>query len=93
MKIHFNVCVNGNNDRRKPSKPSLGVRGFWWVAFTAILGVAVNQNAYFAGIDLSSSSMASATTNLVPAVTFIISIIVGLVHNIIFISICMVILF
>ncbi|KAG5389994.1 hypothetical protein BRARA_H01498 [Brassica rapa] len=50
---------------RKPSKPSLGVRGFWWVAFTAILGVAVNQNAYFAGIDLSSSSMASATTNLV----------------------------
>ncbi|CAN7033047.1 unnamed protein product [Brassica rapa subsp. trilocularis] len=49
---------------RKPSKPSLGVRGFWWVAFTAILGVAVNQNAYFAGIDLSSSSMASATTNL-----------------------------
>nr|VDD05292.1 unnamed protein product [Brassica rapa] len=62
---------------RKPSKPSLGVRGFWWVAFTAILGVAVNQNAYFAGIDLSSSSMASATTNLVPAVTFIISIIVG----------------
>ncbi|KAJ4880457.1 WAT1-related protein [Raphanus sativus] len=62
---------------RKASKPSLGVRGFWWVAFTAVVGVTVNQNAYFAGIDLSSSSMASATTNLVPAVTFIISIIVG----------------
>ncbi|KAG2256488.1 hypothetical protein Bca52824_075782 [Brassica carinata] len=41
---------------RKASKPSLGVRGFWWVAFTAVIG-----------IDLSSSSMASATTNLVPA--------------------------
>ena len=43
------VCdffVNGNN-RRKASKPSLGVRGFWWVAFTAVIGVTVNQNAYF----------------------------------------------
>ncbi|KAL0650904.1 hypothetical protein Bca4012_093595 [Brassica carinata] len=32
---------------RKASKPSLGVRGFWWVAFTAVIGVTVNQNAYF----------------------------------------------
>ncbi|CAN8230227.1 unnamed protein product [Cochlearia groenlandica] len=62
---------------RKESKPSLGMRGFWWVALTAVIGVSVNQNAYFAGIDLSSSSMATAMTNLMPAVTFIISIIVG----------------
>ncbi|VVB15752.1 unnamed protein product [Arabis nemorensis] len=62
---------------RKESKPSLGVRGFWWVAFTAVIGVTVNQNAYFAGIDLSSSSMACAMTNLIPAVTFIISFFVG----------------
>ncbi|KAL1203131.1 WAT1-related protein [Cardamine amara subsp. amara] len=62
---------------RKENKPSLGVRGFWWVAFTAVIGVSVNQNAYFKGIDLSSSSMACAMTNLIPAVTFIISIIVG----------------
>ncbi|KFK28880.1 hypothetical protein AALP_AA7G060000 [Arabis alpina] len=62
---------------RKENKPSLGVRGLWWVAFTAVIGVSVNQNAYFAGIDLSSSSMACAMTNLIPAVTFIISIIVG----------------
>ncbi|KAG2248358.1 hypothetical protein Bca52824_087986 [Brassica carinata] len=47
-----------------------------WVALTAF-GVTVNQNAYFKGIDLSSSSMACAMTNLIPAVTFIISIIVG----------------
>ncbi|CAH8275095.1 unnamed protein product [Arabidopsis lyrata] len=62
---------------RKENKPSLGVRGFWWVALTAFIGVTVNQNAYFKGIDLSSSSMACAMTNLIPAVTFIISIIVG----------------
>lgn len=47
------------------------------MAFTAVIGVSVNQNAYFKGIDLSSSSMACAMTNLIPAVTFIISIIVG----------------
>ncbi|EOA16883.1 hypothetical protein CARUB_v10005119mg [Capsella rubella] len=62
---------------RKQDKPSLGVRGFWWVALTAVIGVTVNQNAYFKGIDLSSSAMACAMTNLIPAVTFIISIIVG----------------
>uniref|UniRef100_A0A1J3JPZ9 WAT1-related protein n=1 Tax=Noccaea caerulescens TaxID=107243 RepID=A0A1J3JPZ9_NOCCA len=61
----------------KESIPSLGVRGFWWVAFTAVFGVTVTQNAYFAGIDFSSSSMACAMTNLIPAVTFIISLIVG----------------
>ncbi|WZY69849.1 hypothetical protein YC2023_002089 [Brassica napus] len=61
----------------KANKPSLGIRGFWWVALTAFFGVTVNQNAYFKGIDLSSSSMACAMTNLIPAVTFIISIIVG----------------
>ena len=49
------------------------------MALTAFFGVTVNQNAYFKGIDLSSSSMACAMTNLIPAVTFIISIIVGLV--------------
>ncbi|KAH0863480.1 hypothetical protein HID58_080691 [Brassica napus] len=53
---------------RKASKPSLGVRGFWWVAFTAVIGVTESERLFFAGIDLSSSSMASATTNLVPAV-------------------------
>lgn len=78
--------VNGKY-RRKENKPSLGVRGFWWVALTAFIGVTVNQNAYFKGIDLSSSSMACAMTNLIPAVTFIISIIVGSVlSSYIFIS-------
>jgi len=51
------------------------------VALTAVIGVTVNQNAYFKGIDLSSSSMACAMTNLIPAVTFIISIIVGYVSS------------
>ncbi|XP_019089624.1 PREDICTED: WAT1-related protein At4g28040-like isoform X1 [Camelina sativa] len=62
---------------KKENKPSLGLRGFWWVTLTAVFGVTVNQNAYFNGLDLSSSSMACAMTNLIPAVTFIISVIVG----------------
>ncbi|XP_010448038.1 PREDICTED: WAT1-related protein At4g28040-like isoform X3 [Camelina sativa] len=62
---------------KKENKPCLGVRGYWWVALTAVIGVTVNQNAYFKGLDLSSSSMACAMTNLIPAVTFIISVIVG----------------
>ncbi|XP_019088532.1 PREDICTED: WAT1-related protein At4g28040-like [Camelina sativa] len=61
----------------KENKPCLGARGCWWVALTAVIGVTVNQNAYFKGLDLSSSSMACAMTNLIPAVTFIISVIVG----------------
>ncbi|CAF2107390.1 unnamed protein product [Brassica napus] len=62
---------------RKASKPSLGVRGFWWVAFTAVIGVTESERLFFAGIDLSSSSMASATTNLVPAVISILMHIYG----------------
>ncbi|KAF3574443.1 hypothetical protein F2Q69_00060430 [Brassica cretica] len=53
---------------RKASKPSLGVRGFWWVAFTAVIGVT----------GLTCLLHPWLLTNLVPAVTFIISIIVGL---------------
>ncbi|CAN7057119.1 unnamed protein product [Brassica oleracea var. botrytis] len=71
---------------RKASKPSLEAFGGWlsgcyWCDCESsnclILLHVNNQNTYFAGIDLSSSSMASATTNIVPAVTFVISIIVG----------------
>lgn len=39
--------------------------------------VTMNQNVYFEGVFLVSSSMATAMTNLIPAVTFVIATIVG----------------
>lgn len=41
-----------------------------------------NQNAYFEGLYLSSSSAASAIVNLIPAITFVIAAIVGYVNSI-----------
>lgn len=39
--------------------------------------VTLNQNVYFEGLYLASSSMASAMSNLLPAVTFVITLAVG----------------
>ncbi|XP_060973919.1 WAT1-related protein At4g30420-like [Cannabis sativa] len=46
--------------------------------FIFLNSVAINQNIYFQGLLLSSSSMASAMANLVPAITFLIASIFGL---------------
>ncbi|KAH9654157.1 WAT1-related protein [Citrus sinensis] len=40
--------------------------------------VTINQNTYFEGLYLASSSMASAMGNLIPAITFVMASIVGL---------------
>lgn len=39
--------------------------------------VAINQNIYFEGIYLASSSMGSALFNLVPAITFVAAFVIG----------------
>ncbi|KAE8056121.1 hypothetical protein FH972_012916 [Carpinus fangiana] len=64
--------------RRKSSSCSLSLRSFSWIFLAALIGVAINQNIYFEGMYLVSSSMASAMGNLVPAVTFVIASIIGL---------------
>ncbi|KAL9399589.1 hypothetical protein Peur_008550 [Populus x canadensis] len=64
--------------RRSSSGFSLGLRSFAWIFAASLLGVTANQNAYFEGLYLSSSTAASALTNLMPAITFVMAAISGL---------------
>ncbi|KAL1816171.1 hypothetical protein DCAR_0520546 [Daucus carota subsp. sativus] len=64
--------------RSKTSKSGLGLRSFSLIFLASLIGVTLNQNVYFEGLYLASSSMASAMSNLLPAVTFVITLIVGL---------------
>ncbi|GLU10329.1 hypothetical protein SLE2022_271440 [Rubroshorea leprosula] len=65
--------------RRKNScRTNLGLKGFGWIFLASLIGVTANQNAYFEGIYRSSSTIASAMINLVPAVTFLLATFFGL---------------
>ncbi|GMY17337.1 WAT1-related protein At4g30420-like [Fagus crenata] len=66
--------------RRKSSKcsRSMDLRSFSLIFLTALIGVTINQNLYFEGVYLASSSIASAMGNLTPAVTFVLASIIGL---------------
>ncbi|XP_030509775.2 WAT1-related protein At4g30420 [Cannabis sativa] len=64
--------------RKKSGGSSMGLRSFGLIFLASLIGVAINQNIYFQGLYLASSSMASAMSNLVPAVTFLIAFILGL---------------
>lgn len=63
--------------RRGGNTCSLGWKNFWLIFLVSLVGVTVNQNVYFEGLYLASSSIASAMGNLVPAVTFVLAYIVG----------------
>ncbi|KAH9654160.1 WAT1-related protein [Citrus sinensis] len=69
--------------RKSSYRLSLGLRTFGWLFVASLIGVTANQNAYFEGLYLSSSTVASAMTNLMPAVTFVMAFIAGWekVHN------------
>ncbi|KAK6942371.1 EamA domain [Dillenia turbinata] len=57
---------------------SIGLRSFSLIFLCALIGVAINQNIYFEGMYLASSTMASASGNLIPAITFAMATIMGL---------------
>ncbi|OVA06907.1 Drug/metabolite transporter [Macleaya cordata] len=60
------------------SRSSLGMRSFSLIFVASLIGyVTINQNIYFEGLYLASSSIASAMGNLVPAITFLIAALVG----------------
>ncbi|PON56051.1 Plant-drug/metabolite exporter [Parasponia andersonii] len=63
---------------RNPNRTSLGLRSFSLIFVTSLIGVTANQNAYFEGLYLSSSTITTAMTNLLPAITFVMATIVGL---------------
>ncbi|KAF4373049.1 hypothetical protein G4B88_008842 [Cannabis sativa] len=64
--------------RKKSGGSSMGLRNFSLIFLVSLIGVAINENIYFQGLLLSSSSMASAMANLVPAITFLIASIFGM---------------
>ncbi|CAK9140293.1 unnamed protein product [Ilex paraguariensis] len=64
--------------RRNTNRCYLGWRSFGLIFFASLFGITANQNLYFEGLYLASSSTASAMINLIPAVTFVMASIVGL---------------
>ncbi|KAJ6914246.1 hypothetical protein NC651_016492 [Populus alba x Populus x berolinensis] len=64
--------------RRKSVGTSLGLRSFCLVFLASLIGVTINQNVFAEGLYLASSSMASAMGNLVPAITFVMAVALGL---------------
>ncbi|KAI3909584.1 hypothetical protein MKW98_014001 [Papaver atlanticum] len=63
--------------RKKPGT-ALGVRSFSLIFTASLIGVTMNQNIYFEGLYLTSSSIASAMGNLLPAITFLLAALIGL---------------
>ncbi|KAL6655546.1 hypothetical protein ACP70R_006372 [Stipagrostis hirtigluma subsp. patula] len=66
------------NRRKMKEMMSPGVVGFSLVFVASLIGATVNQSMYYQGVHLGSSSMATAMTNLIPAITFVMAASVGL---------------
>ncbi|XP_022929713.1 WAT1-related protein At4g30420-like isoform X2 [Cucurbita moschata] len=64
--------------RPKSRRLSLDLKSFSLIFLAALVGATMNQNVYFEGVFLAGSSMATAMTNLIPAVTFVIATMVGM---------------
>ncbi|EEF34167.1 Auxin-induced protein 5NG4, putative [Ricinus communis] len=64
--------------RRKPRMSSLGLKFFAWISLASLIGITANQNAYFEGLFLTSSTATTAMTNLIPAITFVMAAIFGM---------------
>ncbi|KAF5456915.1 hypothetical protein F2P56_026333 [Juglans regia] len=64
--------------RRNPGRISLGLKSFSLIFVASLVGVTANQNFYFEGLYLASSTAASATINLIPAITFVMATTVGM---------------
>ncbi|XP_051143242.1 WAT1-related protein At4g30420-like [Andrographis paniculata] len=64
--------------RREKKECGLGWRSLGMISLLSFIGVTVNQNMYYSGLYLATSSAASSITNLVPALTFILAYTFGL---------------
>ncbi|KAM6579657.1 hypothetical protein CsatA_003431 [Cannabis sativa] len=63
---------------KDPHATPLGLRSFNMILLTSLIGVTANNNTYFEGLNLSSSTIATAMLNLIPAITFIMAALVGM---------------
>ncbi|XP_020165192.1 WAT1-related protein At4g30420 [Aegilops tauschii subsp. strangulata] len=66
------------NRKRLKEIVCIGTTGFALVFLASLVGATANQYMYYQGIYLGSSSMATAMTNLIPAITFVLATSVGL---------------
>ncbi|XP_047943702.1 WAT1-related protein At4g30420-like [Salvia hispanica] len=64
--------------RRGTNSCAMNWKSFFLISLLSLIGVTINQNVYFEGLYLASSSAASALCNLVPAITFTIAYFLGL---------------
>uniref|UniRef100_A0A2C9UNF9 WAT1-related protein n=1 Tax=Manihot esculenta TaxID=3983 RepID=A0A2C9UNF9_MANES len=69
------VCLSS---RRNSCWSSFGFRSFAWIFLASLIGVTANQISYFEGLYLTSSTVGTAMSNLIPAITFVLAIISGL---------------
>ncbi|CAL5081546.1 unnamed protein product [Urochloa decumbens] len=65
------------NRRTRSKEMQLGFTGFSMVFVGSLLGVTGCLNLFYEGLHLGSSSMATAMTNLIPAITFLMAAAVG----------------
>ncbi|PWZ14582.1 hypothetical protein Zm00014a_037101 [Zea mays] len=72
------VVIAANRKKTKEMTTGLGLTGFSLVFVASLVGATVNQCMYYQGVNLGSSSMATAMTNLIPAITFVMAASVGL---------------
>ncbi|KAK9213498.1 hypothetical protein WN943_002886 [Citrus x changshan-huyou] len=63
--------------RRKSRIPPLGFKSFSLIFLTAFIVVTINQNMFYEGLYLASSTMGTATGNLIPAITFVLAAIIS----------------
>ncbi|KAI4990390.1 hypothetical protein ZWY2020_038753 [Hordeum vulgare] len=66
------------NRKRLREIVCIGTTGFALVFLASLVGATANQYMYYQGMYLGSSSMATAMTNLIPAITFVLATSVGL---------------
>ncbi|KAI9125835.1 hypothetical protein K1719_003253 [Acacia pycnantha] len=66
-----------SSKRKHSFNTSLELKSLTLMFVTSLIGVTASQNAYFEGLHLSSSTVTTAMSNLIPAVTFISAAILG----------------
>eukprot|EP01018_Ginkgo_biloba_P017334 Gb_23338 [translate_table: standard] len=62
----------------RKERPAMTCAIFWQIFFLGLVGITLNQNFYFEGLAYTTPTFASATTNLIPVVTFVMATTFGL---------------
>lgn len=62
-------------------RPSLSFPLLVKVFVLAMFGITIHQNVYYLGLDYTSPTVASALSNVIPALTFIVTAILRLVQR------------